>query len=173
MRQMPTQRKGWLELGERISAALLSSPRFKARLHNVLEGIDPAGAVGLVKALLWTDPEVPLGLLGVAPRLVNAGILGVGAAVSELSFLSRDMVKGVMDGLRDEVLVEELEQTYALCLERFFGLTPSEAGFKMAAAALALLLGALERELERDPAAGERLQELLEAHPLVKERLTR
>ena len=168
---MPKQGKGWLELGERIAAALLSSPRFKARLHRTLEGVDPQGAAGLVKALLWTDPEVPLGLLGVAPRLINAGIMGVGAAVSELSWLSRDMVKEVLQGLWDEVLVEELEQTYALCLERFFGLTPSEAGFKMAAGTLALLLGALEREMGRNPAAGEQLQELLDAHPLIKERL--
>lgn len=170
---MASMAKGWLEMGARIATSLLSSPRFKARLTRALEGIDPLGAVGLVKALLWTDPEASMSLLGTAPRLINAGILTLSTAVAELSWLPLDVVKEVTANLWDEVLVEELEDAYALALERFLGLSPSQAGFKLAAGVLALLLGAMERELERDPAAGERLEKLLADHPLVKERLSR
>ncbi len=170
---MTIQQKGWFELGGRVARALLSSPRFRARLQRALDGVDPAGAVELVRSLLWTDPEVPMSVLGTAPRLANAGILALGTAAAELSWVSRDMAAKVAADLWDEVQLDELEDTWELCLERFFDLSPSEAGFKLASGALALLLGALERELERDPDAGARLAALLDDHPRVKEVLTR
>ena len=172
MTRAAEQAGGWLELGGRVAAALLSSPRFKERVRRVLGGVDPEGAPGLVRSLLWTDPEVPLALVGTAPELINAGAGALAELLRQVASLPVEMTREVAAGVWSRVDAGELLDALDRAVERHLGMGPEEARYRVAMALLTALLDGLERRLEQDPEAGEALARLLADHPLVRERIS-
>jgi hypothetical protein len=167
-----TMASGWLGLGERITASLLSSPRFKARLDKVLGAVDPDSAPALVRSLLWTDPGVPLAMVGVVPLLLNAGAGAVAELLRQVASLPVEMTREVAADLWSRVDAADLGEAAHLATRRHLGMSPQEARFRLAVALLTVLLDALEQRLEQDPGAGDELARLLDDHPLVRERMS-
>ncbi len=68
--------KGSIDALDRVMQELLKTPKFKEGVKIILKSIDPQSVPGLVKTLMWQDPELFLATAGVAPDVVNGAILG-------------------------------------------------------------------------------------------------
>lgn len=67
---------GSIDALDRVMQELLKTPKFKEGVKIFLKSIDPQSTPGLVKTLMWQDPEIFLAVAGVAPDIVNSAILG-------------------------------------------------------------------------------------------------
>ena len=58
-------------LSENLLREVLRTPPLKELILLQMKGIDPDNASGLVKAMMWEDPDVSMSLFGSLPDMVN------------------------------------------------------------------------------------------------------
>lgn len=108
---MSHQRRGWLDLGDRVARRLLDSPRFRRDVEIVRDHVDPDEAPGLVRTLIWTDPGLTLSLVGAAPRVINTLIEALRETVVQVEGLPAPAVREFLDETLPRVRARALGET--------------------------------------------------------------
>jgi len=65
---------GWIEAAARVVRAVIKSGRAQENMQVILGSIDPEAGSKLVQALLHTDVQIPLSVVGALPNAANVAI---------------------------------------------------------------------------------------------------
>lgn len=100
----PPRRRGLLRGLDRALRRSLTTPRTKDAIRLVLGRLDPENARSLVRSALWTEPELPLSLLGSVPVVCNALIAAADEALAQLEekltpALRRELARSLIEDL--------------------------------------------------------------------------
>lgn len=108
-------------IAERIMRELIRSPKFKSSLRIIVNGIDPAHAPGMVRALLWEDVETFMGTTSVLPKLVNFMIQALRELAVQLNTFPPEMLLAFLSRLTKEIdfgAAGEAFREFSLLLEK-------------------------------------------------------
>ena len=114
--QRETPRQGWLEAATRITGQLLRSARARDNLRLILNHVDAHNAAELVRVALQTDPEVPMAVLGAAPRAANALIEASRELAAQVAAKPRALVREAGRTLWEQVAVERAGEAVGVWL---------------------------------------------------------
>jgi hypothetical protein len=179
--EQPQPVGGWIEAAARLVQAVIKSGRAQENLQVILGSIDPDAGSKLVKALLYTDLQLPLAVVGALPDATNVAIEVGTSLIKEIAAHPVELVDQVTRSLLARVRVRTLGRgaghllTLALKLHRLPGepwfdalheelragadeVTQQQLGLD-AGEALAALAQGLDELLDRRP---ELRQELIE-----------
>ncbi|MBC7248328.1 MAG: hypothetical protein H5T73_11205 [Actinobacteria bacterium] len=108
-------------LTERMLRELIRSPKFKSSLRIMVNGIDPAHAPGMVRALLWEDVETFMGTTSVLPKLVNFTIQALRELAVQLNSFPPEILLAFLSRLAKEIdfaTAGEALREFSLLLEK-------------------------------------------------------
>lgn len=94
---------GLIDATDRVTQELLSTPKVKDAIKIIIKSLDPESAPGLVRTLMWKDPDLFLALAGAAPDLINALILGSKEAVEQVDKIPPPLIAELVAKVIDKV----------------------------------------------------------------------
>ncbi len=102
---------GSIDAADRVMRELLRTPRFKNGVKVLLNSLDPKSAPGLVRTLMWEDAELFLDVVGVAPDVLNALLLGSREAIVQAENYPKPVLADFISQMLDKFDAEELGST--------------------------------------------------------------
>ena len=94
--------------------AILSCPTVKGDIRAALNSIDASSGRDVVRALLWQDVEVMLGLLGAVPQIANLAINALDELAKEAgSKFTPELLSGFIDSIIREIDTATLKKAIA------------------------------------------------------------
>lgn len=131
-------------LTENLLREVLRTPPLKELILLQMKGIDPDNASGLVRAMMWEDPDVSLSLFGSVSDMVNwllEFLLELGRQIGDLPEPLLEEILGIIGGEIDRERLREIREVYArLILHLALGENPPD---ELNAESLGRVLGRL------------------------------
>lgn len=87
---------GIIDAADRVARELIRTPAFKERVRLLLNALDPGSAPGLIRTLMWSDPDFFLSLIGALPGLINICIHGGKELLEQLGGVPPAMLSGLV-----------------------------------------------------------------------------
>lgn len=106
--EQPQPVGGWIEAAARLVTAVITSGRAQENLQVILGSIDPDAGSRLVKALLYTDLQLPLAVVGALPDAANVAIEVGTSLIKEVTAHPVMLVDQVVRSLLARVRVRTL-----------------------------------------------------------------
>ena len=108
-------------LSENLLREVLRTPPLKELILLQMKGIDPGNAPGLVKAMLWEDPDISMSLFGSLPDMVNwllEFLLELGKQLNDLPEPFLGEILGILGEDVNRERLKEIPAVYALLIQR-------------------------------------------------------
>lgn len=97
-------------LSENLLREVLRTPPLKELILLQMKGIDPDNAPGLVKAMLWEDPDISMSLFGSLPDMVNWLLEFLLELGRQLNDLPEPFLGQVLEVLGDDLNRDRLKE---------------------------------------------------------------
>jgi len=89
--------------GTRVLREIMRTPAFLDVVRNNIGSLDPEDARGLVRAVLWEDVEVSLGVTGTVPEVVNYLVAAAGEVARQLGGMPPALMERFLERMADEI----------------------------------------------------------------------